>query len=154
MGRIWQKIIAGVRHHLAMMGESCESLDHVCLQFNCQEPDFQMVHECAQSLHMHLRCYLQASFFIFIFLGLFACVMLMMMWFLFREKVIWMECCTGEEVGGAGRRRPENMEAEKNSPNVKRVRGGSCSFKSPYLTGRQDSPKALVCPKSHSRAAV
>lgn len=65
-----------------------------------------------------------------------------------------MECCTGEEVGGAGRRRPENMEAEKNSPNVKRVRGGSCSFKSPYLTGRQDSPKALVCPKSHSRAAV
>lgn len=61
------EMIAGVRHHLAMMGESCESLDHVCLQFNCQETDFQMVHECAQLLHMHLRCYLQASSFYFYF---------------------------------------------------------------------------------------
>jgi len=64
-----------------------------------------------------------------------------------------MECCIGEEVGGAGRR-PENMEAEKNSPSLKRVGGGSCSCKRPYLTGRLDSPKAFVCPKSHSRAAV
>lgn len=29
------EIIAGVRHHLAVMGESCESVDHFCLQFNC-----------------------------------------------------------------------------------------------------------------------
>lgn len=28
------EIITGVRHHLAVMGESCESLDHFCLQFN------------------------------------------------------------------------------------------------------------------------
>lgn len=62
------EMIAGVRHHLAVMGESCESSDHFCLQFDCQEPDFEMVHECAWLLHIHLRCYLPArSFFSVLF---------------------------------------------------------------------------------------
>lgn len=34
-GQNMAEIIAGVRHHLAVMRESCESLDHFCLQFNC-----------------------------------------------------------------------------------------------------------------------
>lgn len=28
------EIFTGVRHHLSVMGESCESLDNFCLQFN------------------------------------------------------------------------------------------------------------------------
>lgn len=63
----------------------------------------------------------------------------------------WCDFCLGMSFSGRsvtlGRRlktqidRGLKMEAEKNSPSVKRAEGGSCSYKSPSLTAQHPFPQ-------------